>query len=322
MKANRFTIVVICVVILGTMLVALLRNSGKEENFTIGGIGYTGTSALFFTYGEEKGIFHDHGLNVTYVPFRDIYTMMLAFFSGKIDTVVISPGLAAKSYNDGEKLKIAIALAKSPEHLLLGQPGITGLTDLKGKKLGIHGKTSDQYNILKWYLESKGMDIEDDIQLVKIRSPANLLTSFKTGQLDAVFLWGRYAVEAKSSGGTPILRLDDMVQELMGHPYYLPVMMIRDDFLAQKENTAKRFLSAMREAAKSINTNQDDAAEILARFSKEPVEIVKEVNGMAIYVGDLDNDIQQEIMMFFDYGAQKDYFGESPGKEIFYDDWR
>ena len=53
------------------------------------------------------------------------------------------------------------------------------------------------------------LDLETDVDLIQIRSPANLLTAFQTDQLEAVVLMSGYAAEAISSGGIVVTTMAD-----------------------------------------------------------------------------------------------------------------
>jgi hypothetical protein len=85
----------ICIIILAAAMTLL--NPRSPENATIGGLGDTGMMASIHRYCDGKGIYSKHGLNVTYVPFRDSYTMALALFTEKIDSCFTSTGLAGHS---------------------------------------------------------------------------------------------------------------------------------------------------------------------------------------------------------------------------------
>jgi len=305
------------------VLLAWLGHPEKQENqITMSASSKSTLAYQIYAYGQEKGIFDKHGVNVTFIPLKDLYTMELTFFSGKVDTIINSAGLSAVSYNEGEKFKIGIAIARSGDLMLLAQPGIADVQDLRGRKLGVQGRTSDAYYIIKWWLESKGIDIENDLEVIEIKSGANLVTSFKTGQLDAAVLWSGYAYEVKSSGGIPVISTSDALEELTDVPHYNALLLFRDDFLENKKSVANKFLRAVREITEEMNANIDEAAEIAARQSEEPLEKVRGVLSATTIVGDLDEEIQDEILSFFRYAAEKGYFDKAPGSEIFYDEWR
>ena len=158
MRTSQLALIVAALVVLAAVLAIYLSGNRNPANITMCGTGKAGTGYLLYAYGTEKGIFEKHGLNVSFVSFRDVYTMMLAFFSGKVTTTSMSLGLAGMSLDSGESFRIGMAVGTSSDHVLLVREGIEGIEQLRGKVLGVHGRTSDNYNIMKWYLESKGID--------------------------------------------------------------------------------------------------------------------------------------------------------------------
>ncbi len=323
MKKTKMGILGLCALAIAlAVTAAYLANQRAPRTLTMAGTSRSGTAYCVYAYGVEKGIFRKHGVNVSLVLFKDVYTMTLSFISGSVDAIPLSPSIAASTYNEGEKFRIAMALSDSAEHKLLARPEISDIYALKGCKLGVHGRTSDDYNVMKWYFESKGIDIENDMEVVEIRTPANLVTSYMMGQLDAVVLWGGYAYDVESAGASVLLSTTQALKELIGYAHYLPVFVLRDDFLDTQRTTADNFLRAVREIAREVTAHPDEAAEIVARYNEEPVEKTRAVIAMTHYMGDLDEEVKEGILAFFDYAVQKGFLTASPGDEIFYDDWR
>lgn len=322
MRATRLALLFVAILALATLLAICLRGGRTSANITMCGTGKSGSNFLLYSYGTEKGIFQKHGLNVTYVAFRDVYSMLLAFFSGKVTTTSMSPGLAGTSFNSGETFRIGIAVAKSSDHCLLAKPGIGEFDQLRGCKLGVHGRTSDDYQVMKWYLETKGIDIESDLEVVEISSPSNLVTSFQTGQIDAVVLWGGYAVKVMESGGIPLVRAPAAVEELTGHPHYVPMLVFREESITDDGANIDAFLRSIREIAKEIEDNKEEAARIWADASGQPYETMLKVVELYTLLGDMNEEVKEGIKAFFELGVEKGYFETAPGDDIYYTGWK
>jgi ABC-type nitrate/sulfonate/bicarbonate transport system substrate-binding protein len=324
-RRTRIAIVLICVVAIaaGAVGIYTLLPSESEGNRSValGGLGSTGSTALFWFYGEEKGIFDKYDLNVTYHSFKDVYTMMLAFFTGRLDAAVPSPGIAGAAYADGESFKIGMAVGIASNLILLTTPDITDVTELKGKKLGVIGTSSDSYYVIKWYLESKGLDMESDVEVVKIAKPSSLATSFQTGQLDAVVLFSGYAAEIMASGGVPLVRCTDAAEEVIGHPAYTTVTVLGDDVMG-RGTVARDFLRALREVAEGIKADKEEAVRLHAELSGQSIEMMETVMGMLTLVGDLDKEVQEGLLAFAEHAAQDGYFETPFEEDIFYHQWR
>ena len=321
-KIRIFSAAILAVVALSLSLGWFLLPPHPAANISISDIGKGGVMAMIYAYGDEKGIFARYGLNVTFLSFADAYTSMMAFSTKKADVVTSSGVLTATSYAEGESFKIGMAVGEATENMLIVQPGIDAASDLAGKRIGVMGRVSDSYYQTNWYLESKGLDMETDAEVVEIKNPPGLVTSFENGQLDAVVLWANFASEALASGGKCLVTCSDALEEVIGHPAYLPLIIIRDDFLAEKERTAKEFFRAVRQVVIEIGQNPKEAAEIRARFSGEPLEKIEDSMDMMTLVGDMSPEIEDDLLAFWDYAVQKGCLESAPGSDVFYDTWR
>ncbi len=309
-------------VAVGLTLVALLPRSPRNASISISDVGKAGAMAMIYAYGQEKGVFERYGLNVTFLSFPDAYTSMVAFSAGKADVMTSSPVLAATSYSQGERFSIGMAVGEATENMLIVQPGIEVAQDLAGKRIGVMGRVSDSYYQTNWYLESKGLGMETDAEVIEIKNPAALVTSFENGQLDAVVLWANFAAEALASGGECLVTCSDALEEVIGHPAYLPLIIVGDDFLAERERTAREFFRAIRQVVIEIEQNPEEAAEIRAQFSGMPLEKITDSMEMMTLVGDLSPAIIDDIVAFWDHAIQRGCLESAPGKDAFYDGWR
>jgi ABC-type nitrate/sulfonate/bicarbonate transport system substrate-binding protein len=320
--AGRRPIALVVLIVLALLLLTgySLLNPRPKVNVTLGDIGRGTATSLVYAYGAEKGIFEKHDLNVSHVPFRDAYTLYLNLFTGKVDMTSSSPGRIATAHNEGEALRIGMALAESKDFALLVRPGISTMSDLWGKRIGVMGQASDAFNILRWYCDGLGLDLEEDFDLVEIKNPANLVTAFKTGDVEGVALWGAFGGEVIDSGGVVLMTFSEALQEVIGLPHYMNLVIMRGGFL-DDPRVADNFLKAVREIVSEINSNQDEAGEIWARFADEPVDKMQRALGRMNLVGEMNESIETEVLAFFQHAAQEGYLEEAPGEEIFYTDW-
>jgi NitT/TauT family transport system substrate-binding protein len=311
----------ICIVIIASLV--LLASGGPEGNNTVsmGAVGKAGTSGLIYSYGVEKGIFDKYGLNVTYNRFSDVYTSVIAVLTGKVDTAAPSPGVACSAYADGEDVRIGMVTGLASNLMLIVKPGYTDVESLRGKRVGVMGTNSDSYQITKWYLKDKGLDLAEDVELIQIRSPANLLTSFKTDQLEAVVLFSGYAAEAIRSGGIAVTSITEAGEEVFGHKVYSSTLMLGEDFM-ERERVMKKFLRALREIAREIQENPDEAIEFHAAFAEEDPEKMRAVFEMVVLYCDLNQEIREDLIAFAEHGVSEGYFEKAFGDEVFYDEWR
>jgi len=311
------------ILIIGIVLVVLIigvvmhpSKSSGVGNVMMGGLGSTGMMGMLYQYGESTGIFSKHSLNVTYVSFNDPYTAVLALLTGKIDLFFSSPGLTAHSLNEDGSFRIGMAVAFS-EMALLTRPEIKTVQDLKGKSLGVVGTTSDSYYITKWWLESKGINMEQDIQIVEIKNPASLTSYYLTGQLDAIVIWGLFAGEVKDSGAVVLVTQTECLEDLIGHPYYVPIALLSNDLVDHQPSLAKNLMNAFKDITEEIEKDKEEAARYLSELTGESHEAVMANIEMKM-IGELDESIIEDLMAYFEYATEKGFITAPPGKDVFY----
>jgi NitT/TauT family transport system substrate-binding protein len=321
MNRERLATAAILALVIVIILTYALRTPPTRATIKVGDVGRSTASSLVYAYGIEKGIYEKYNLNVSSVPFGDIYSIYLSLFTGKIDTTASSPGRISNAYNDGEAVKICMALAESQDLAIVVQPEISTLDDLRGKKIGVMGRATDTYNVLKWYCEAKGFDLEEDFEIVEIKSPVSLVTSFLTGSLDAVGLWAGFEGQVMDGGGKVLLTITDALQETIGEPHYMNIFMVREGLL-EDEKVLNNFLKATREIVRRINEDKNEAAEIWADYAGESKDkLLRSLERMKL-VGDMNDEIQQDIMAFYEHAAKQGYIESAPGEEIFYREWK
>jgi ABC-type nitrate/sulfonate/bicarbonate transport system substrate-binding protein len=231
-----------------------------------------------------------------------------------------SPSLVGNAYIQGEKIKVAMALVEAHDLALIVKPGITEIADLRDRKIGVLGRSSDSYNILKWYMDKEGMDIETDAEVIEIPAPPNLITTFKTGHLDAVVLWGGYAGQVISDGGTVLKTYTDLLQEVIGHRHYHNIVAVNEGFLDDPQ-VAQNYLEAVQEIIEGIKADPEEAAQIWADFAEEPYDVMKGSLDRIRFAGDMNDQIKEDILAFYQQAAQEGYLQDAPGEDIFYTDW-
>jgi ABC-type nitrate/sulfonate/bicarbonate transport system substrate-binding protein len=231
-----------------------------------------------------------------------------------------SPGIAISAHFEDGNLSIGMVMGLASNLMLIVKPGHTDLLTLKGKRFGVIGTNSDSYRIIKSYLKTKGLDLETDVDLIEIRKPANLLTSFQTDQLDAVVLMSGYAVEAIKSGGEAIISVTDAAEELFGCPAYSTTILVSQKFL-ERGKVVDKYLRAQREIAQEIEKDPEGAIQIHADFAGEDPEKMRAIFEIITLVCDINPEIEQNIIKYTEYGKSQGLFEEAIGEEIFYDDW-
>ena len=116
----------------------------------------------------DKGWIKDAGLDVSFQWF-DYSASMDAFTAGKIDADLMTNGdTLVTGAGGGRSVMIMLTDYSSGNDMIVGEPGIKGLKDLKGKKVGIEVGLVEHLLLLH-ALQTAGMT-EKDVSLVNAKT--------------------------------------------------------------------------------------------------------------------------------------------------------
>jgi NitT/TauT family transport system substrate-binding protein len=134
----------------------------------------------------EKGYFKAAGVDVTLVWFEYVPSME-AFSEGKVDAVCMTNGDALVAGSSGARsVGVVLNDYSNGNDMIVAQPGIKQLSELKGKKVGVEVGFVDHLLLMEG-LKSVGLT-ESDIDIVNTKTqdtPALL----KAGGVSAVAAW-------------------------------------------------------------------------------------------------------------------------------------
>lgn len=144
----------------------------------------------------QKGWFKEAGVDVDFEWF-DYVASMDAYAAGKLDAVSMTNGDALVTGSTGApSTMILINDYSDGNDMIIGQPGITSMKQLKGKKIGVEVGFVDHLLVLK-ALESAGMK-ESDVTLVNV--PTNETPQvLASGQVSAIAAWQPSSGQALTS---------------------------------------------------------------------------------------------------------------------------
>ncbi len=134
----------------------------------------------------QKGWFKEAGVDVDLLWF-EYGPSMEAFTAGKCDAVTVTNGDALVTGAGGAKnIAVLITDYSNGNDMIVGQPGIKSIKDLKGKKVGIEIGFVEHLLLLNG-LKKAGM-AESDVTLVP--TPTNQTPQvLASGQVDAIGAW-------------------------------------------------------------------------------------------------------------------------------------
>ncbi len=139
-----------------------------------------------FEVGIQKGWFKEAGVDVEFV-WMEYGPSMEAFQAGKVDAVTVaSPDLLVMAAAGKAAKGLLLTDYSNGNDMIVAKPGITSITDLKGKKIGLELGLVEHLMLLK-ALAMNGLK-ESDVTLVNV--PTNdTPQTLASGGVDAIGAW-------------------------------------------------------------------------------------------------------------------------------------
>jgi taurine transport system substrate-binding protein len=209
----------------------------------------SGDINVILLYAMNTGLFEKNGLEVKTATFPAGPAMLPALAANEIDIAWMGEFPVVTGYSNGLPLEILFMERIDKTNVRLSAnpaAGITKVSDLKGKKLGVAVGSTSHYHTLQ-ALTQNGLTASD-VTLVNL-SPANMPPAYTAGQIDAAFVWEPNIGAIERAGAKPIATTDSLNMITGG------VWVARKPFVAQHAEAVKRFLTAWRQAQKDYKAN-------------------------------------------------------------------
>ena len=228
----------------------------QETKVAIAISGWTGFAPL--TLAKEAGLFKNHGLDVTIkkIPQKDRH---LAIASGDVQCAATTVETWVVWNANGVATTQIFQLDKSfGADGLVVKPGISKITDLKGKTVAASAPGTAPYFGLAWILKKNGLSVKDvKVLTLEPQAVANAMIAGTT-DFDAGMTYEPYlsAVRAKPEAGK-------IIATTLDYP------MVMDTF-----GCAPKFLKDNPKAAKALADSYFDALEMIKKDPKKSYEIM------------------------------------------------
>ena len=259
----------------------------QDTKVAIGMSGWTGFAPL--TLANEAGLFKKNGLDVTIkkIPQKDRH---LAIASGDVQCAATTVETWVVWNANGVATTQIFQLDKSyGADGMVVKPGISKITDLKGKTVAASAPGTSPYFALAWMLKKNGMSVKDvKVTTLEPQPAANAIIA-GTADLDAAMTYEPYlsAVRAKPEAGK-------IIATTLDYP------MVMDTF-----GCTPKFLKENPKAAKALADGYFDALEMIKKDPKKSFEIM----GADVKQSGEAFEKSQAYLRWQDRAANQKFFG-------------
>ncbi|MDB5873072.1 MAG: transporter permease [Ramlibacter sp.] len=252
--------------LLALSLIALACAAHAQETKVAVGIsGWTGFAPL--TLAKEAGIFKKNGLDVSIkkIPQKDRH---LAIASGDVQCAATTVETWVVWNANGVATTQIFQLDKSyGADGMVVKPGITKISDLKGKTVAASAPGTSPYFALAWILKKNGMSTKD-VKIVNLepQAAANAMIAGTDG-VDAAMTYEPYlgAVRAKPEAGK-------IIATTLDYPMVMDTFGCTPKFLSENPKAAQALADSYFEAVEMIQKDPAKSYEIMGADVKQSGE--------------------------------------------------
>nr|WP_320049427.1 NrtA/SsuA/CpmA family ABC transporter substrate-binding protein [uncultured Desulfuromonas sp.] len=253
----------------------------------------------------KHGFFADEGLDVITQMFSSGPACAEALTSGAADIATMgdTTALIALSRNLPVQLLTSHASGEHRHRLMVMNPTITTVADLRGKRIGVKKGTSTYGGLLK-VLSHNGLT-EQDVQLINL-SPATLIEALQAGSIDAF----------AASEPTPSMAEMRHAHQLvtfggLGNNY--PILIVAQSrYIKAHPQHIESFMRALHRALEFLQQNPGPAAQIVATTLNLPLSVINQAMARHDYHLKLDENILASLRDTGDFLLQQGIIRQQP----------
>ena len=218
-----------------------------------------------------------------------------ALISGKIDVAILPFTYAWLDVSNGKKVKIISFLERESDGII-ANPSIKTLDQLQGKKLGVlRASTLDIFAELM--TEERNLDME----FIYFRTPMDMATALKTGEVDALSFYVPSIFKFNS---------DYNIVHWYGDDYPLHTccnITATENAINSKSEMIKKFLIGLSTATDELNKSPDTAYKAVEEFYELYPPYSKQSLYHTKYVMGLDENMKEFEMKTYNKMIEKGY---------------
>jgi NitT/TauT family transport system substrate-binding protein len=246
-------------VILSLAFFSLTFKSFAAEPVRIS-ISSTDLAYLATAVAWKKGFFADEGLNVEIIR-MNANVAMTALVSGDVDyTMLLGTGIRAALRGFPVK-GIAGSITKST-HVLISQPAIKSVPDLRGRTLGVSSFGAAADVVGRMMVKHFGVDPEKDIKVVSLGSDRSRFAALKEKIIDAAVISPPSDHEAQKIGYIILARAYDL--------FSFPISGLSTTVktISDKRSEVRKVIKALIKANRYIPQNREGTIDVFMEWGK------------------------------------------------------
>jgi NitT/TauT family transport system substrate-binding protein len=255
-------------------------------------------------FAQDEGFFKEHGLDASITMLSNATAITAATVSGAVDVGVGTvPGVTfAHLHGIPITFVTAAIIYTGPignvELMVLKNAPIHDAADLNGKTIAVSGLRDMNQFETQAFIDRNGGS-SSSVHFVEMPF-SQMGAALAQGRVDAAAV-----IEPFITGSRDVARELANLSDTIGGPYLVGGWVATESWIKQNPETLRRFVAAMREAARWANAHPDQASAVLLRYTKiSPAVAAAMARPHYDDAGTIDvATVQRPIDMLTKYGA-------------------
>ncbi|HEX2931405.1 MAG TPA: ABC transporter substrate-binding protein [Candidatus Binatia bacterium] len=207
---------------------------------------------------QKRGYYAEEGMAVEIILMAGL-TSTRALIGNSVELGSASNPTAAVQ---GAKLKILMVFNDKPPGMLISQPTIKSVPELRGKRIGGSTVGSLEYGWMKELLPKFGLQLEKDVTFVPVGSTSTRFTALRAGTIDASPLSPPSNFLAQDAGFNVLLRTADHLEDIQAS------IVATDERLVRQADTVRRFMRATVKGNRFYLANRQEGITAIMEFTR------------------------------------------------------
>ena len=200
----------------------------------------------------RKGLFKRQGLDVRVITVRQSDVIIKATLAGELHFMDIVPTAILAAVRGLPIRTIAITVKRAP-YVLIGQPQIKSIADLKGKKIGVSSLGGLSTYLVRELVTQAGLNSDRDVTYLSVGGTSSRSAALASGTIDSALVLApdNFALERK--GYRRLVWTPDFVD------YPFSGVAASADFLARERDFTMAFLKILVAATQDVRQNRNES---------------------------------------------------------------
>jgi NitT/TauT family transport system substrate-binding protein len=240
------------------LLLTLALQASAQEKIKVAVSNFSPSYMPMFI-ANRRGYYAEEGMTVDIVLIAGLLGSK-AVMSNSVEFGSASNPTAAVQ---GAKLKILMVFNDKPPGIVVSQPGIKSINELRGKRIGGSTVGSLEYGWLKELLPKFGLQLERDVIFLPVGSTSTRYTALRSGTIDAAPLSPPSSFMAQDAGFPVLLRTADHIEDIQAS------IVTTDERLARQSDLVRRFMRATVKGQRFYLSNRQEAISLIMEFTRQ-----------------------------------------------------